>query len=97
MLHFKYEATSFKGDILNTNNFKSFNYKVTFKIFLKNTGVEWANGILGNATIAVPLKYWHNFGRSLEIPLINCKVELKIKWKKLVVCALLEAVALLSY
>ena len=27
------------------------------------------------------LKYLINFQRSLEVPLINCKVELKLKWK----------------
>ena len=32
--------------------------------------------------LAVPLKYLSNFWRSLEIPLINCKVELKLKWKR---------------
>ena len=41
-----------------------------------------ANGILRNATIAVPVKYLSNFWRSLEMPLINCKVELKLKWTK---------------
>ena len=35
-----------------------------------------------NATIVVPLEYLSNFWRSLEIPLINCKVELKRKWTK---------------
>ena len=30
--------------------------------------------------IAVPLKYLSNFWRSLEMPLINCKVELSLKW-----------------
>ena len=30
--------------------------------------------------IAVPLKYLSNFWRSLETPLINCKVELSLKW-----------------
>ena len=28
------------------------------------------------------LRYLRNFWRSLEIPLINCKVELKLKWTK---------------
>ena len=35
------------------------------------------------------LKYLHNFWRSLEVPLINCKVELKLKWVKY--CVLSEA------
>ena len=29
--------------------------------------------------IAVPLKYLSNFWRSLEMPLINCKVELSLR------------------
>ena len=41
-----------------------------------------ANGILRNTTIAVPLKYLSNFWRSLKIPLLNCKVELKLRWTK---------------
>ena len=41
-----------------------------------------ANGIIKNATNAVTLKYLSNFWRSLEMPLINCKVELKLKWTK---------------
>ena len=38
------------------------------------------NGTLKNAAIAVLLKYLNNFYISLEMPLINCKVELKLKW-----------------
>ena len=30
----------------------------------------------------MPLKYLSNFWRSLEIPLIHCKVELKLIWTK---------------
>ena len=30
--------------------------------------------------IAAPLKYLGNLWRSLEIPLINCKAELSLKW-----------------
>ena len=46
-----------------------------------------ANAILENATITMPLKYLCNFWRSLEMPLINCKVELKLKWTKYCVLA----------
>ena len=42
---------------------------------LENTEVDGANEILKNTTIAVPLKYLSNCRRSLEMPLINCKVE----------------------
>ena len=30
----------------------------------------------------MPLEYLSNFWRLLEIPLINCKVELKLRWTK---------------
>ena len=32
------------------------------------------------AKIVVPLKYLSNFWRSLEMPLVNCKVELSLNW-----------------
>ena len=41
-----------------------------------------ANGLLTIATIVVPSKYLSNFWRSPKIPLIDCKVELKLKWTK---------------
>ena len=72
------EANGFNDDVANTNNFKSFNYKVKF---LGNTVAQdapnKAKRILKNATIAVPLKYLSYFWRSL--PLTNYKIELKLK------------------
>ena len=50
------------------NNSSSFKYKSSF-ITDKDS-----------VKIAVPLKYLSNFWRSLEMPLINCKVELSLKW-----------------
>ena len=79
----KNEANDFNADIANTDNFKSSKYKAQL---LENTVAQpepnAGNGILRNATIAVLLKYLSNFWRSLEMPLINCKVELKLKWTK---------------
>ena len=49
---------------------------------LRNTAADGNNGILKNAIIAVPLKYLSNFWISLQMPLINCKIKLKLKWKK---------------
>ena len=68
----KDEATNFNADVANDNNFKSFKYKAKL---LENTEADGVNGILNSATIAVLLKYLSNFWRSLEMPLINCKVE----------------------
>ena len=66
-------------------NFKSFKCKAKL---LENTVADGADEILKNATIAVSLKYLSNFWRSLEMPLINCKVELKLNWTK---CCVLSA------
>ena len=43
---------------------------------------DGVNGIFGDTTVAVPLKYLSNFWRSIEMPFINWKVELKLKWMK---------------
>ena len=72
----KDEATIFNADIANDNNFESFSSKVKLS---GNTESDGANGILKNATIAVPLKYSSNLSRSIEMLLINCKGELKSK------------------
>ena len=49
------------------NNSSSFKYKSSF--------ITDRNGV----KIAVPLKYLSNFWRSLEMSLINCKIELSLK------------------
>ena len=46
---------------------------------LGNAKADGSNGIVRNTAIAAPLKHLSNFWRSLEMPLINCKVELKLK------------------
>ena len=45
-------------------------------LVIQKTMEQKENGI----KIAVPLKYLINFWRSLEMPLINWKVELSLKW-----------------
>ena len=44
-----------------------------------NIRADGGNGILRNSTIAVPLQYLSNLWRSLETPLINCNVQMKLK------------------
>ena len=73
----KNEATNFDADTADANNFKSFNYETKL---IGSTAAT--NGILENTTIAMSLEYLSNFWRSLEIPLINCKIELKLKLTK---------------
>ena len=63
---------------LTTNNSSSFKNKVEL---LGNPVV--ANNIARtNLKVVIPLKYLSNFFRSLEIPLINCKIKLNLTWKK---------------
>ena len=79
--YLKDEATDFNADIANDNIFKSFKYKAKLLgSTVSQPNSNQANGIFRNVTIAVPLKYLSNFWRSLEMPLINCKVDLKLKW-----------------
>ena len=45
---------------------------------LKYKSIDDVNGI----KLVVPLKYISNFFRSLELPLVNCKVDLELTWTK---------------
>ena len=40
------------------------------------------NGVFKDVKIVVPLKYLSNFQRSLEMPLINCKIDLELNLSK---------------
>ena len=62
------------ADVTNDDNAPSFKYKVGLN---GNTGND---GTKKGVRLAVSLKYLNNFWRSLEMPLINCKVELSLKW-----------------
>ena len=54
----------------------------SFKYKAKITGKTAADGNTKNIEILVPLKYLSNFWRTLEMPLINCEVELILIWSK---------------
>ena len=68
----KDEVFDYSNDIVYSNDFRLFKYKGKL---LKNTFTDAANTILKDASIAVPLKYLSNFWGSLEMLLINCRVE----------------------
>ena len=63
----------YKDDLANSKSFKS---KV------KITGKTPSNGNTKDVEIIVPLKYLSNFWRTLEMPLINCEVNLILTWSK---------------
>ena len=59
-------------------NSKYFNYKIK----LLGNPVHAGGIARRNVKVAVPLKHLSNFFRSLEMPLINCKIKLNLTWKK---------------
>ena len=65
------------GNVITANS-SSFKYKLS--IFKPLAAAD--NGVFKNKKISVPLKYLSNFWRSLEMPLINCKIHLELNWTK---------------
>ena len=62
---------------LTADNSSSFKYKVN----LLGNPVLDGNIAKRSVKVVVPLKYLSNFFRSLEMPLINCKIKLNLTWK----------------
>ena len=52
----------------------------SFKSKIQVTGNTPANGNTEDVEIAVPLKYLRNFWRTLEMPVINCEINLVLTW-----------------
>ena len=66
-------ANNITHSILNS---ESFDYKVNFM----ENGVAHDNLTKNDVKVVVPLKHLNNFWRHLDIPLINCEVELILTW-----------------
>ena len=75
---FKRDEVPANNADLIINNSKAFKYKAALlgKTAYHNDG----KSSVKYAKIVVPLKYLSNFWRSLEMPLINCKVYLELNW-----------------
>ena len=71
---FKRDDITNNSNVTNNDNAPSFKYKANL---ITNTE---SDGTKKRVKIAVPLKCLSKFWRSLEMPLINCKVELSLKW-----------------
>ena len=72
-------AVNNEGDIVifdGANDTDSFNFKSNI-IGKTDNDVK-----IENVEIMVPLGYLSNFWRTLEMPLINCKVELILTWSR---------------
>ena len=70
---FKRDETVNNANVTNDDNAPSFKYRTGL------IGNTETNGTKNGVKIAVPLKYLSNIWRSLEMPLINCKIELSSK------------------
>ena len=73
----QFKRDEINNNIINDDNAPSFKYKANV---IGDTVADGANRRKEGVKIAVPIKYLSNFWRSLEMPLINCKVELSLKW-----------------
>ena len=78
------------SDPLSTNS-ESFKYKTSI---VGKTPQD--NDSLTNVEVVIPLKYLSNFWRNLDIPLINCEVELILTWSKNCVLADMSVNAVLN-
>ena len=82
----------------NVGRFNSFKYKFNLigTRVLANNNINLTNTVaqtaiagtidtgrkVDNVKIVVPLKYLGNFFRSLEMPLVNCKIHVELEWSK---------------
>ena len=77
---FKRDEVSVDNADLTINNSQSFKYKAALVERTADVDNDNTNSFVKNTKTVVPLKYLSNFWRSLEMPLINCKVHLELNW-----------------
>ena len=75
---FKRDEVPANNADLTIDNSESFKYKAA--LVGKTANHNNGNSFVKDTKIVVPLKYLSNFWRSLEMPLINCKVHLELNW-----------------
>ena len=67
---------------LTDDNSDSFKYKIKLLGTIEQLDADATRVGRLNVKVVVPLKYLSNFFRSLEMPLINCKIKLNLTWEK---------------
>ena len=75
--YYRYEPALTNAGLIA--NFHAANNSASFKFKQKITS-KTADGGTKNVKIMVPLKYLSNFWRTLEMPLINCEINLILTW-----------------
>ena len=86
---FKRDEVPANNADLTIDNSQSFKYKAALLGKTANA-VSGTNSSVKDSKIVVPLNYLSNFWRSLQMPLINCKVYLELNWIEGVFCLVLE-------
>ena len=76
--HFKRDKVPVNNADLTIDNSESFKYKAA--LVGKTANHNNGKSSVKDTKIVVPLKYLSNFWRSLEMPLINCKVYPQLNW-----------------
>ena len=72
------DEPAINANVGNTGNFNADNaINDSFKIKEKVTG-QTVDNVKKNIEITVPFKYLSNFGKTLEVTLINCKINLDL-------------------
>ena len=71
-------------NIVHSNAFKYKNKIIgnMYNVDAAAAGHDANKNVTQEVEIAIPLKYFGNFWRALNIPLISCKVSLELKWNK---------------
>ena len=64
---------------LMADNSESFKYKAAL-VAKTADAINNTSSSVNNIKVVVPLKYLSNFWRSLEMPLVNCKIHLELNW-----------------
>ena len=72
--------TNYDGNLLNVALENSVSFKYKESLLGKGNDADGNDRSLKNTKIVVPLKYLYIFFRSLEMPLINCKIHLELNW-----------------
>ena len=73
------DANENNVDRIKINNSKTINKSFEYKTKLV---IGKPNKNISDAEVLAPLKYLSNFWRSLDLPLINCEVEIDLSWSK---------------
>ena len=75
-----------------SSNFVSFKYKAgitgnTYNVGDDEEGYDASKFVKNETEVVIPLKHLSNFWKALNIPSINCEVELILTWSKICVLA----------